>query len=116
MQADDTFEFKDPGELKDDDLELVLVKKNPADKGKGFVPMYDFEMRHSKTKEVMGNINLRIGDSESLYYGGHVGYGVDEKYRGHNYSARAVKMLLPLAKAHNRKSIDITCEVSNIAS
>lgn len=38
----------------------------------------------------MGQCDLRIGYNERLYYGGHIGYQIDEKYRGHHYSKKPV--------------------------
>ena len=58
------FEFLDPGKLIDDDLSLVLVKKVPANEEKGYFPVYEFEMRNTKTGEIIGDINLRIGYNE----------------------------------------------------
>lgn len=45
--------FLDPGKLIDDDLELVLVKKVPADEKKGYFPMYEFDMKNTITGERM---------------------------------------------------------------
>ncbi len=36
---------------------------------------------------------FRIGYSEGLFFGGHIGYTIDEKYRGNHYSAKACKLL-----------------------
>ena len=46
----------------------------------------------------MGRCALRIGYNDSLYYVGHIGYSVYEKYRGHHYAAKACKLLFLLAK------------------
>lgn len=108
--------FLNPEKLIDDDLELVLVKKIPADKGKGYFPMYEFDMKNTVTHEKMWEINLRIGYNENIHYGGHIWYGVDEKFRGHHYAARSVKLLFPLAKKHGLNPILITCNPENMAS
>ena len=39
------FTFLDPGRLADDDLELVLVRRVPADPVKEYVPGYGFDLR-----------------------------------------------------------------------
>ena len=62
------FAFLDPDNLADDDLEIVLVKKTPADEQRGYFPAYEFEMRNTKTGERMGYINLRIGNNENTKY------------------------------------------------
>lgn len=110
------FKFLDPGRLIDDDLELVLVKKVPANKKKGYVSAYQFEMRNVKTGERIGDVTLRVGDNENIKYGGHVGFGVDEKFRGRHYAARSCKLLFSFAKKHQLSSLWITCNPENIAS
>ena len=53
------FKWREPGNLVDDDLALVLVRQTPAEPSKGYVPAYWFEMRRTGTEERMGNIELR---------------------------------------------------------
>ncbi|KKQ27835.1 MAG: Tagatose 1,6-diphosphate aldolase [Candidatus Magasanikbacteria bacterium GW2011_GWC2_37_14] len=110
------FKFLSPGKLIDNELELILVKKIPANEEKKYVPAYNFEMKNSSTSECMGLIHLRIGNNENIFYGGHIGYGVKEKFRGHHYAARSIKLLLPFAKKHNLNEIYITCDTNNLAS
>lgn len=112
----ENFKFLNPKKLVDDDLELVLAKKSPADEKKGYVPAYEFEMRNPKTGEKIGHINLRIGDNENIFYGGHIGYGVSEKFRGHHYAARSLELLFPFVKKHGVNPVWITCNPENIAS
>jgi len=110
------FKFLNPGRLIDNELELVLIKKIPANEKKKYVPAYNFEMKNSSTHVYLGEIHLRIGNNENIFYGGHIGYGVEEKFRGHRYAARSVKLLLPFAKKHNLTEIYITCDPNNLAS
>ena len=111
-----SFTFLDPGKLIDNELELVLVKKLPADPVKKFFPMYEFEMRRIQSNAVMGIINLRIGYNENIFYGGHVGYGVLEEFRGSHLASRSVKLLFPFAKKNGLNLLIITCNPDNIAS
>lgn len=111
------FEFHNPGELIDGDLQLVLEEMNPADPAKGFVPEYRFKMVLAGFEEKIGGINLRIGDTERLVkYSGHIGYGVEPEHRGHRYAARSVRLLLPLARQHGMETLWITCNPDNAAS
>ena len=112
----DNFAFLDPGKLLDDELELVLVKRNPANPEKKYVPGYEFEMRHSETGEKMGNARLSIGYNENIHYGGHVGYNVLERFRGKRLAARSLNLIFPLAKHHGINPIWITFNPENIAS
>lgn len=111
------FRFINPGRLVDGDLELVLVKKHPADPVKKYVPWYAFEMRRAGVAGKVGEIRLRIGRTRPLYgWCGHIGYGVDGKHRGNRFAARSCILLLPIAHAHGLRTIWITCAPRNTAS
>ncbi len=110
------FEFQEPGELKDGELLLVLTENNPAQPERQSVPNYRFEMRNAETGESMGFINLRVGFNERIKYGGHIGYAVDEKFRGHRYAARSCKLIFEFAKKHGLHELWATCNPDNIAS
>ncbi len=111
------FKFLKPGKLISADLELVLVKRKPGDRKRGISPAYMFEMRLASTKNRLGQIDLRIGNTERIVkYGGHIGYGVDEKHRGRRYAARGIRLLLPLAWEHDLHTVWITCNPDNLAS
>ena len=111
------FEFHDPGELVDEDLELVLIETSQADPIKGFVPQYKFRMTQVGKDEGIGHIHLRIGDTEHVVmYAGNVGYGVNAEHRGHRYAARGCRLLMDLARRHGLKELWITCNPGNVAS
>ena len=104
------FEFKDPGRLIDGDLELVLVEEYPGDPDIGFVPAYRFEMRLTGADKKVGNTH------HIVMHGGHIAHGVLPEQRGHRYAARACRLLFPLARGHDLKTIWITCNPDNIVS
>lgn len=111
------FQFHNPGTLIDDDLELVLVEEYPGDPEINFVPAYKFEMRLAGTSQMIGNIELRVGNTNHIVmYGGHLAYAVNPAHRGHRYAARSCKLLLALALSHNLETLWITCNPDNIAS
>ena len=114
-------EFKDfieVPQLSNGEIYLVCTSKNPANPEKQWVPAYEFAI--CKNGEKIGDINLRIGyggvNGSSLYYGGQIGYGVDEKYRGNGYAVQACQLLAPVAKAHGMTKLLITNNYTNIAS
>ena len=110
-------QFQDVPELFDDDLMLVVVRRSPSNIAMDQMPAYVFDMRHTLTNQRMGGIDLRLGDSYNLcMYGGQIGYGVDPVYRGQHYAARAVRLLLPLARQHGFSELWITCNPDNFAS
>jgi predicted acetyltransferase len=110
------FRFRNPGKLIDGDLELVLVKKIPANPSKKYVPCYQFEMRKIGGTGKIGRISLRVGSARSIRCPGHVGYSVNKRSRGKRYAARSLRLLFPLALAHGMKAIWITCNPKNHAS
>jgi predicted acetyltransferase len=117
MRQSPPFQFRDPGDLQDGDLELVLAEAYPGDPTIGFVPAYKFHMKVPDVPEPVGSIELRVGNDRHLVlYCGHVGYGVKPEFRGRRYAARACSLLLPLADAHGLEELWITCDPENIAS
>ena len=61
----------------------------------------------------VGHIVYRYGDDDLLKYSGHIGYTIDEEYRGHHYAAKALKELLGIIAL---EEVIITCDLDNIAS
>jgi RimJ/RimL family protein N-acetyltransferase len=105
--------------LSNGEVYLVCISKQAGDPEKNYVPGYEFAI--CKNGEKVGRINLRIGYgggpyNSNLYYGGQIGYDVDEPYRGNGYAAKACRLLLPVAKAHGMVKLLITNNVTNHAS
>lgn len=66
---------------------------------------------------VVGEIHLRLGDTEHLRrYGGHVGYRVEPQHRGHGYAARSLQLIAAYAETAGFEEIWITCTPDNTAS
>jgi predicted acetyltransferase len=80
------------------------------------VPARFYEMRNAAGEHV-GNINLRLESTPMVVrYAGHIGYDVSPEHRGRRYAARAVKMLVPVAREHRIDPLWITCDPENAAS
>lgn len=107
--------FYDTDFLEDAEIKLVLERTADEDPVRKWVPAYYFCIC-SKRGEPMGRCDLRIGYNEGLYYGGHIGYAVNEEYRGRHYAAKACKLLFELAKKHGMDHLYITCDPDNIPS
>lgn len=101
--------------LENEEIKLVLEKTVEGNKEKSWVPAYHFIICHREGMK-LGSCDLRIGHNEKLYYGGNIGYRIEEKYRGHHYATKACLLLFKLAKMHNLKYVIITCNPDNFAS
>ena len=104
-----------PGKLCEEELELELIQfaLHPVH----HVPTYQFRMVHLETREELGSIRLRVGSTPHVeLYAGHAGYSVHPSHRGHRYAARALRLLLPLARELNLDPLWITCDPDNVAS
>lgn len=112
---DVTFDkFKSIPFLTDDVIYLVCINKVPFDAEKNFDPYYEFHI--CKEGEQIGGMRLRVGNSATLLYPGHIGYEIREEYRGQGYAVRACKLLFEVAKMHQMSGVLITNDIDNSAS
>ena len=101
-----------PEDLSHGDVRLRFVQLVPGNPARGFVPSYHFRILDPANHEV-GHINLRVGDSDHIWYSaGHIGYGVDEDRRGLGYAGQACRALAPFARSISEVVI-ITCDPEN---
>ena len=101
--------------LKSEEIRLELEKTVDGDPKKDWVPAYHFAIVNSEGVKV-GGCDLRIGHNDKLYYGGNIGYHVDEQYRGNHYAGKACLLLFELARKHGLEYVIITCNPDNYAS
>jgi len=106
--------FMDVPKLTDGDIHLVCTHKIPADDDKGFVPSYEFDIYWNSEK--VGEIRLRIGYTDWLYFSGQVGYEITETHRGKGYALRACRLLVPVARFHEMNKLLIAVDDGNKAS
>lgn len=92
-------------------MKLELIEHVKDDLPTGFLP-YSIYSICVEEKEV-GRLILREGSDQECYYEGHIGYHIDEEYRGHHYARNAC---LLLKEKVNKDHLIITCDPTNIAS
>ena len=80
------------------------------------LPFYWRSIVENATGANIGKISLRLGHNYHSYWNGDVGYEVDEPYRGNHYAAIALKLVLPIAKAHGMDHLFVSCDENNAAS
>lgn len=101
--------------VKTDEIQLELEKFAESNPEKGWVPAYHFAICDLQGTK-MGVCDLRIGHNEMLYYGGNIGYRIEEEYRGNHYAGKACKLLFELARKNGLEYLIITCNPDNYPS
>ena len=103
--------------MSDGELELRLCGQQPATPEHHRAAAYCFGMFLPGRRRQVGGIDLRLSESEDLKrYGGQIGYAVTPRFRGRQLAARALRLLLPLARRHGFEELWITCDPDNLAS
>lgn len=110
------FEFKDFDLLTDGEISLKIEDKTPSSDEKGYLPAYRYKIILHDSNITIGNIDIRIGYNENIYYGGNIGYGIEKSYRGNNYASKACKIIRQVAIAHEMDKLIITCNPDNLPS
>lgn len=106
--------FIDTAFLSNDEIKLVLEKTVDGNDEKEWVPAYHFAICNLDGIK-MGVCDLRIGHNDKLYYGGNIGYRIDEEYRGHHYAGKTCLLLFELARKHKLEYVIITqCQSLNL--
>lgn len=102
-------------DLLDGEIYLKLDKTCDENKEKEWLPAYYFKICLLSNEEI-GYCDGRIGHNDNVFYGGNIGYGINDEHRGNNYAGKACKLLFKLAKKHSLDYLYITCDPTNIAS
>jgi predicted acetyltransferase len=103
------------GKGRDGELSLHLNQIYTATNSPWAVPAYRFDVVVGAAKA--GTISLRVSNDNRLKrFAGHVGFGIDDAFRGRRLAGRSVKLLIPLAASHLLKPLWIGCNPDNSAS
>lgn len=70
---------------------------------------------HNNRKEI-GQISYRDGESQCIYYFGHIGYHIDPPFRGQHFAWRACMLIRKEIAMSGKVSAVITCDPDNPAS
>lgn len=103
-------------DIKSNELVIILEQYLEENHQQGWVPVYRFKIMDI-AKNVVGGIEFRAGITELLKdRDGHIGYHINEPYRGNKYSLKALKMILPFIWEHPIKELVLTTDIENNAS
>lgn len=107
--------LKDFENLTDGEIYLKQITKNNGENNR--FPEYKFQIYLNSTNDSIGYINLRFGNNDKLInYLGHIGYGIDEPFRGNSYSKKACELLKIILNYYSIKEVYLTCNPENFAS
>lgn len=98
--------------LTDGEITLKISGKYFGDEE--MLPFYYYDI--FLKDRFIGRISMRIGSNFNSYYNGNIGYEIEENFRGNNFSLKACKLVLQVAKAHGMKEIFLACDENNIPS
>lgn len=95
-------------------VRLSFVNAFPADPQTGKVADEHYAIVEKRSGEKAGAIRLRLSNEDDIrLYAGHIGYNVNEAYRGHRYAAYACLELKPIAIQRGFTELWITCDPDN---
>lgn len=107
--------------LQNEEVCLIRYKKVPGDTQKNWVES-DFyhiclpDKHFLLGYKVAGYCDLRFGYNRQLYFGGNIGYRVEEPFRGHHLAEKATRLLFEKAKEAGMPYVIITCNPDNLPS
>ena len=99
--------------LTDGIIDLAPIRLEPPDRDMRFGTVYDFAIHPHGRRVEAGMLSIRLGESECVYYFGHIGYHIDPPYRGHHWAQRACQLAVPLIRHNGKHSVVITCDPDN---
>ena len=107
--------------LQSEEVCLICNQQRPEVPEKGWCAAKHYAICQPKSRGLLGyrkigNCELRIGNTENLRLGGHIGYAVKEKYRGNHMAEKACRLLFEEAKRQKMPFVWITCSENNVAS
>ena len=102
--------------MANESITLRLTDYDVYDAECGIEDGYLFHIYKRRSLRKIGYISLRLGESEGLYYLGHIGYRIDEPYRGHGFARQACELMAPLMQDEGLRSVVITTDVDNLPS
>lgn len=100
-------------EYSDGIIDLIPIHFTPPDPAMGFGREQIWRITLHDHKGEIGQISYRNGESRCIYYFGHIGYHIDEPYRGHHYARRACLLLEHEIRISGKSSVVITCDPGN---
>ena len=108
--------FRRGPDYTDGEIDLIPIRLASPEKELGFGRERNWRITlHGKRQEI-GRLSYRSGESDALYYFGHIGYHIDPPWRGNHYAAKACRLIADEIRRGGKSSVIITCDPDNTAS
>lgn len=101
---------------ENDLVSLQLIQYEPENPITHRLAQYRYRVYEKKSNLPAGWANFRIGTPSQVYLFGHIGYAVDEPFRGNGYAYQACLCLFSMARRFDMDEIIITCDPDNLPS
>jgi predicted acetyltransferase len=100
----------------DGEIDVYLLDVYPAQPKDNISQTFYFRITLRGKRQEIGYVAVRDGEGGLMYYAGHVGYNIAEKYRGKHYALRACRLIAPALCELGFLDAVITCDPDNEAS
>lgn len=97
-------------------LDLIPVYVPPADSFLQFGHERVWRITLHGSRKEIGRISYRDGESRCVFYYGHIGYHIDQPWRGHHYAMKACLLIREDIRRSGKSSVVITCDPDNTPS
>ena len=108
--------FSKRPDFSDGEIDLYLSDDDVRDPSCGIDDGYTFCIYPHKSNHYAGYVSLRIGESPELFYLGHIGYRIEQDYRGNGYAQKACRLIIPLIRKLGIRHPVITTDTNNMPS
>ncbi len=103
-------------EYSDGTVDLIPIRVPAPDPYLGFGREKIWRITLAGSRREIGQISYRDGESRCVFYYGHIGYHIDEPFRGHHYAWRACLLIEEEIYRSGKTTVVITCDPDNIPS
>ena len=103
-------------EFSDGIIDLIPIQAAPPERELGFGHEQIWRITLHNERREIGQISYRDGESRYIYYYGHIGYHIDEPYRGNHFAYAACKLIENEIRRSGKTSVVITCDPDNAPS
>ena len=102
--------------LSDGEIDLTPVRYQSVDRELGFGRERIWVISLHGSREEIGQISYRDGESKYVYYFGHIGYHIDPPWRGRHFAFKACRLIRSIILISGKTNIVITCDPDNYPS